>query len=281
MSTTVANLLEQHPTNFVYSTNYTTSTDKTWARRYHPIRNLTIHSTIGEDGLTYVDFQTAFLPWSEDGDLRMSAPAVPPNQRTWRFVSEADCELWFNSEISNIVLAAWNEFPLVTQSSHIKPPRVESIPEEVDSTYTVRYRGQRSVLVIGEMKRNLVSAAGWQRGEVSREPQKKLPQELRGCAAHFSPAKTIRFHCHVCHEGMWEGLVAPVRCKPHRDANREWGTLGHRRRPEHKVVHDYSRACTNCDPDGSKYPDPWDYGDPAVVGQVQGEGDREGHNRGE
>lgn len=189
MSTTVADLLSENPTNWVHNTDYITYSDKSWARSYHPIRNIIVHTSIGQGRFTNADVETAFLPWSDDDDLRMRAHAVPPNQRTWRFETEADCELWFHSEISNVVLAAWNQHPIVTQTSHTKPPRVDRIPEEVDATYSVKFGDTKTVLAIGEMKRNLLDARRWQRGEISEnEAQNKLSKELRGYVNPISPS---------------------------------------------------------------------------------------------
>lgn len=72
---------------------------------------------------------------------------------------------------------------------------------------------------------------------------------------------TTCFHCRVCFSAMIQKVTLPVRCKEHRDANREWGTLGHVQNACHKVISDFSRACARCDPVGLKYPDPW-YFDP-------------------
>ncbi|KXX77148.1 hypothetical protein MMYC01_207562 [Madurella mycetomatis] len=194
MNTTVADLLNQHPTNVVQNTGYVTQSDKSWTRNYHPIRNVLVHTLIGEDGLTYANFERAFLPWDADDSLRTTVHAVSPNHRTWRFESEADCELWFHSEISNIVLPAWNQFPVVTQTSHTKPPRVDNISEEVDAVYSVRFGGGRTVLAIGEMKRNLVDARLWQRGNIySNAGQKKLSQELRGYADKYQCPQVFCF----------------------------------------------------------------------------------------
>jgi len=104
-----------------------------------------------------------------------------PNDRAWRLESEADCELWFHAEISNVVLTAWNHYPRVTQSSQIKPPRENSISEEVDSMYCVKDGQTKTVLTIGEMKRNLIQRMYWQAGNISRSSsQEKLSKELRG-----------------------------------------------------------------------------------------------------
>jgi hypothetical protein len=79
------------------------------------------------------------------------------------------------------VLAAWASNPPVLQTSHCKPLGEDNIPENVEVTYSVEIGGQRRALAIGEMKRNLVHAASWQGGDLSRKSsQKRLSQELRG-----------------------------------------------------------------------------------------------------
>jgi hypothetical protein len=181
MDTTVGDLLWEEPTNHVHNTGYTTQTDKAWAQAYPSIENLLVHSSVFEDGYTYANFEPAFVPLYDDDAIRIASPAVAPNQRAWRLDTEADCELWFHTEISNVVLAAWNRCREVTQSSHIKPPSVQRIAEEVDSTYTVKLSMSRTVLAIGEMKRNLLRDDRWQRGNLVDAPgQAKLSKELRG-----------------------------------------------------------------------------------------------------
>ncbi|KAH6622675.1 hypothetical protein F5144DRAFT_336230 [Chaetomium tenue] len=183
MSSSIGDLMWAEPTNIVHNTGYTTQTDKPWARAYPPIENLLVHSSVLGDGNTYANFEPAMLPLYDDDVIRLASPAVPPNQRVWRLDTEADCELWFHTEISNVVLAAWNECREITQSSHIKPPSVDRISEEVDSTYTVKLNMDRTVLVIGEMKRNLLRNDWWQKGDLGSAPgQAKLSKELRGYA---------------------------------------------------------------------------------------------------
>ena len=182
---TVANLFAKHPTNKVLNGGNKTQSNKPWTQNYHPIHDLRVHTRLYRDGKTYADFETAFLAWEEDDNLRISAQAVDPNRRTWLFETEADCELWFHSEISNVILPAWSEFPLVTQSSHTKPSGNENISEEVDAVYSVASGARATVLAIGEMKRNLIRSSSWQDGNITKNvDQIKLSQELRGYV-HF------------------------------------------------------------------------------------------------
>ncbi|KAL2255464.1 hypothetical protein VTK26DRAFT_3346 [Humicola hyalothermophila] len=186
MDFTARDQISQHPTNRVNSPDYITYTDKPWARICAPIQNILVHTAIGADGKTSANFEAAFLPWCDDDRLRLDEYAVPPSRRTWRLETEADCELWFHTEISNVLLAAWSRYPEVMQTSHTKPPRVESIPEEVGSTHSVKFGGVRTVLAIGEMKRNLIDVRAWQRGDISnKSAQKELSQELRGYADKY------------------------------------------------------------------------------------------------
>lgn len=127
------------------------------------------------------NFDDAFLPLYEDDNLRLSQPAEPPNSRKWRFETEADCENWFNTEVVNVVLSAWNSYPSILQSSHNKPVSEENIAENIDSIFTFKSEGAKRVLAIGEIKRNLIKSMFWQRGNpASSASQKKLSQELRG-----------------------------------------------------------------------------------------------------
>ncbi|KAK4102498.1 hypothetical protein N658DRAFT_339775 [Parathielavia hyrcaniae] len=181
MTTTVADVVHQAPANPVHNAGYLTQTDKQWARAYRPIQNLIVHTFVDNNGYTDARLTQGLHPWFLDDDVRMECPAVFPNPRTWRFETEADCELWFHTEISNVTLAAWREHREVTQSSHIKPPREVSISEEVDSTYTVKYLRNKTVLAIGEMKRNLIKPSRWQEGSLAGAAnQLRLSQELRG-----------------------------------------------------------------------------------------------------
>ena len=171
----------QHPTNPTYNPKYLTNSDKQWARQYQPISNLIPRTRLVDD-ISYAEFDEGFLPLYRDDYARMNEPAVAPNPKHWRFEVEADCENWFNSEVSNVVLAAWFNYPSVLQTSHGKPLTDEYISECVDSTYSTRIGGHRVPLAIGEMKRGLINAERWQAGDISsREAQKRLSQELRGC----------------------------------------------------------------------------------------------------
>ncbi|RSL67862.1 hypothetical protein CEP53_002805 [Fusarium sp. AF-6] len=180
-SHTAQDLILEHPTNPIHNTLYMTDSDKRWARNYKPIVNATCRTMVASDGITYTNFDEAFFPLYEDDNLRLSQPAEPPNSRKWRFETEADCENWFNTEIVNVVLSAWNRYPSILQSSHNKPPSEENIPENIDSIFTFKSQGAKRVLAIGEIKRNLIKHTIWQRGNPSSSAsQKKLSQELRG-----------------------------------------------------------------------------------------------------
>lgn len=100
-----------------------TQSDKPWAQRYPAIRNLIVHTIIDEDNWTTANFDRAILSLdSDDTILRASVEARRPNDRPWRLECKADCELWFHTEISNVVLAAWNQYPRVMQSPNLPWP---------------------------------------------------------------------------------------------------------------------------------------------------------------
>ncbi|KAM4061001.1 hypothetical protein HRG_010088 [Hirsutella rhossiliensis] len=102
---TIGDLLVQNPTNPVQVTDLQTGTNKEWADKYHSIKNIIVLTRV-ENGWVQADFQTACHPLYDDDTVRMNTSAVPLNERRWRLQTEADCELWFHSEISNVVLAA-------------------------------------------------------------------------------------------------------------------------------------------------------------------------------
>ncbi|KAL1861753.1 hypothetical protein VTK73DRAFT_6929 [Phialemonium thermophilum] len=183
----------RHPDNYVHNTHFTTGSDKPWARHFKPIKNIIPRSFV-VDGISQANFDNGFIPLYDDDFVRMNEPAVAPNARDWRLEVEADCENWLNSEISNVVLAAWTKYPNVLQTSHTRPLTEENISENVDSTYSVTIGDQRVPLAIGEMKRNLISAKEWQGGDIStRGPQKKLSQELRGYAFKYQCPQVFCF----------------------------------------------------------------------------------------
>ena len=63
--------------------------------------------------------------------------------------------------MSDVILAAWANFPVITQTCHTKPLGEVNIPENVDSTYAIYVGNVRMPLVIGEMKRNLINGVIW------------------------------------------------------------------------------------------------------------------------
>lgn len=181
MTSTVRDLLNEHPVNFVHDTHYVTSTDKRWAQAYPPLDNLTIHTYPQEDGQWLPDYNTAFLPEDNDDILRKAMAATRPNYRAWRLETESDAELFWHTEVSSVVLAGWNQYPQVVQTSHTKPLSEDTISEEVDATYAFRSNEHKVALAIGEMKRSLIRADKWQNDKVLSSPgQAKLSQELRG-----------------------------------------------------------------------------------------------------
>lgn len=111
----------------------------------------------------------------------MSELAQPPNERYWRLETEADMEHWWHTEISNVVLAAWAQYPYIVQTCYTKPLRDIAIPDNVDATYAMYIGNTRVSVVIGEMKRNLMPESRWQSGNLE-EAQQKLARELRGYA---------------------------------------------------------------------------------------------------
>ncbi|RSL86981.1 hypothetical protein CEP52_015658 [Fusarium oligoseptatum] len=182
----VQSLIFQHPTNSVNNLDITSYTSKTWAKSYVPLRRYRLHTTMDMDSgeVTRVDFDTAFLPLMEDEEKRMSEIGQPPNARHWRFETEADIEHWWHTEVSDVVLAAWQRYPAIVQTDHTAPLGDKNIPENVDSTYAMYLGSSRAPVIIGEMKRNLIRVDAWCQGTVN-EAQQRLAQELRGYADKY------------------------------------------------------------------------------------------------
>ncbi|EWG52271.1 hypothetical protein FVEG_11054 [Fusarium verticillioides 7600] len=134
---TAGELIQQHPANVVANPGYKTTSDKAWAHDYNPIKTTIVH-TIIRNGITDANFEDAFMGMENDDELRFRQPAVRTNQRHWRLETEADCENWFNTEITKVVLSAWHDYPPLMQTSHTKPLSEENISENVDCTFSVK-----------------------------------------------------------------------------------------------------------------------------------------------
>ncbi|KAK3336914.1 hypothetical protein B0T19DRAFT_447695 [Cercophora scortea] len=184
-------LILQHSQNIVENPKYISYTDKPWAQAYEPIRNLSVHSVIDQEGTFHATFDPAFLPlWEHEEEKRITESAHPPNTRFWRLETESDIEHWWHTEISDIVLSAWAQCPAIIQTCHTTPLRDVKIPEIVDSTYAVYIGNQRFPVAIGEMKRNLIGWDHWQNGRLSAA-QQKLARELRGYADKYECPQTF------------------------------------------------------------------------------------------
>lgn len=175
----VQSLIYDHPSNFIANPNITSYTGKTWVKSYAPIRRYRLDTAIDETGMTHADFDAAFLPLMNDEEKRMSDVGHPPNSRHWRFETEADIEHWWHTEVSDVVLAAWHRYPTIVPTDHTNTPGDVNVPQSVDSTYAMYIQGERAPVIIGEMKRNLIQANEWIRGDPG-EPQRVLSRELRG-----------------------------------------------------------------------------------------------------
>lgn len=193
----------EHPSNVVYNTDYHTTTNKEWTQEYPAITKMTTYTKVDNYGITYADFDKAFLPLADDEYLRLGEPASAPNTRKWRFETEGDVEHWFASEISNVVLAAWARFPSILQSSHVKPPSEhKAISENIDFMYSVKIGGKRFQLAVGEAKRNTIGQdlIHWQRAaDFSKFPsgQVRLSQELRGYCHKYQCPQVFCFDGNV------------------------------------------------------------------------------------
>jgi len=190
MATTVGDLLAQHPVNPIHDTRFHTGSNKPWTKIYPPITKIIVRTrvqTVNGQQAVVANFDPAFLGEYHDDALRLNEPVYPPNYRHWRLQSEEDGVLWFHTEISNVVLAAWSRYPDLLQVSHEKPlSETVSESQVVDIAYSIRREGgMRVQIAIGEFKRGLIESDSWQRGKLSK-PQLAFSQELRGCAIVIS-----------------------------------------------------------------------------------------------
>ncbi|KAI8710955.1 hypothetical protein NCS52_01524400 [Fusarium sp. LHS14.1] len=181
--TTIRALLHEHSTNPVKDTLMESSSNKQWAKTYHPIKHLVVHTQT--QGLGVVGtFDRAFLGEYDDENLRLNEPAYPPNYRNWRMDTEQDAIAWFNAEVSNVVLSAFAVYPGVINCGHEKPLSSTRTDETVDTSYSIDASGGRTNFVIGEFKRGTLKRARWQAGSLG-SGQESLSRELRGYAHKY------------------------------------------------------------------------------------------------
>lgn len=184
----IAALLALSPTNPVDDAGNHTPSNKEWAKRNYPeIDNFNVWTRRRPDGISEANLDRGAV-WPEDQDdlVRYNEPAFPPNERRWYFETEADCQLWFTTEISNVVLAAFNRYPNILQTAEGKSLTEATLPETVDLSYTVKFNGIEYPVVIGEMKRaTLHPVKEWYDGVLDRKSSKQLSQELRGYAHKY------------------------------------------------------------------------------------------------
>lgn len=173
---TVRQLINMHSTNTVKETMMVSESRKGWVNEYPPITRIRLHSYTQPDGSVIADFDSVFLPLDTDDEVRLDAQAFPPNRRHYRLYSEEDGTAWFNNEVSNIVMTAFQDFPLITQQAQHRPKRGSGV---VDLAYCMHFGGQITNLVIGEFKRNLIRPEHWMDRKLTGD-QSLFSRELRG-----------------------------------------------------------------------------------------------------
>ncbi|KAK4143562.1 uncharacterized protein C8A04DRAFT_12250 [Dichotomopilus funicola] len=188
MTTTLGQLLEEHPDNGAYNPGYKSGTNKGWAKKFSPdlkLRNRTRNVDLGDGNYVVVaDFDESFLPEQPDDISRRNQLVFPPNIRSWRLEQEEDYVTWFHAEVSNIV-AGFSSSPPVLQQSQPKPYTEEKHDESIDIVYTIKHNKERLPLAIGELKRNLIDPIQWLDKRLRSATQKSLARELRGYAYKY------------------------------------------------------------------------------------------------
>lgn len=121
----------------------------------------------------------SIIVYFPDDKLRLTSILFLPNELRWRFNSEDDGISYFHTEISNIVLGAWQQHPALLQASEEKALTAQSSTEIVDVAYSINVNSNRKHVAIGEFKRCLIAQRQWQEKNLSN-PQRAFSQELRG-----------------------------------------------------------------------------------------------------
>lgn len=183
MCDTVGGLLLEHSTNPVKFTGLQSGSNKIWAKDFPTKLTITVHTRIGqgaEASAISTTFDSPFFPQLEDDALRMQEPACRPTYRRYQLSSEGDMSLWFDTEVSNIVLAAFARYPSVLQASFERPLGDQHVAQSIDTAYSIEYKRRKFHIAVGDFKRNLIDPKQWQNGDLKRRAQQNLAQELRG-----------------------------------------------------------------------------------------------------
>ncbi|POR32477.1 hypothetical protein TPAR_07323 [Tolypocladium paradoxum] len=190
MSSSVATLIGQHPSNPCQDTHLISGSSKSWTKPFPYIANLIVHSRMQSDQATQADFR-AFHPEYDDDSLRLQEHGNAPNERSYRMNSEEDGVTWFHTEVSNVVLAAFKRYPHIVQASHDRPMSESRDDHTVDVAYSVYTGGARKHMAIGEFKRGPISAKQWQQGKLTRHLRRACPRNFEGQHTHFILASAL------------------------------------------------------------------------------------------
>jgi len=176
MAVPISQLLAEQSTNYAKYTGLTTDTNKKWTKQYHLIQRLNLHTLSDDNRIVFANWE-AYLPLFAVDDVRTGLSYSRPNPRRYHLGTEADCAVWFHTEVSNIVLSAWN-LPDVLETNQARPGADDG-QEVVDVVYALAHRrSHQRPLAIGEWKRNLIKPGKWRHGMPCE--QVNLSRELRG-----------------------------------------------------------------------------------------------------
>ena len=111
MSSTAATLFNKHSINPCKETFYHSASSKEWTKGYPPIT----YAWRQASKCVQANFDAFHDEYDDDG-LRLNERAYPPNYREYRLNVEEDAIHWFQTEVSNIVLAAFARYPTLIQA---------------------------------------------------------------------------------------------------------------------------------------------------------------------
>jgi hypothetical protein len=181
------NSILSHSANPVHDSARKEESREAWFQRFPPIARLVVRTRNVSRGRIAGGFDEAFLP-NYGGERYYGEPAGPATEsREWHLKTEADCEAYFLTEISSVVVAALAKsvFEIRKQGRHLTDDLIPSDANNIAYKCCVRKGLKRLPMpvpaVMGVSKLREINRLLWQSGDISSsESQMNLSRELRG-----------------------------------------------------------------------------------------------------